>query len=114
MATTHTLTSSAGSLLITPATFSLGDTIDQIILQENNTEIARLNYTGLPFGLAGMSAELVSLTISPSKANYQLITLTTYGVGDLGTPGVSGSFELSNASTIPYLERYGYLHPQCY
>ncbi len=45
--------------------FSLGNTTDQIVLSDNGNEIARLNYTGLPFGSAGASAELVFQLINP-------------------------------------------------
>lgn len=81
--------------------FTLGNSSDQIILSNAGMQIARLDYSGLPFGVAGVSAELVQQTISPSSIDYQLTQNTVYGLGDIGTPGSAGSFNLSNASPVP-------------
>lgn len=82
--------------------FSLGNTIDQIILSNDSTEIARIDYNGLPFGSSGVSAELISQVISPSSNHYQLTENSVYGAGDIGTPGSQGSFVLrSEVSPVP-------------
>lgn len=80
--------------------FTLGNTQDQIILSDNTNEIIRLNYTGAPFGASGISAELINQLINPNESNYQL-SQNPYGLGDIGTPGQRGSFELVNASRVP-------------
>ena len=81
--------------------FSLGNTLDQIILLENSNEIVRLDYTGLPFGSAGISAELIRQTANPDESDFQLTENSTYGLGDSGTPGSAGSFELISAAPVP-------------
>jgi len=81
--------------------FSLGNTLDQIILSDNGNEITRLNYTNPPFGSPGVSVELISQLVNPDQSHYQLTQNTQYGLGDVGTPGRSGSFELVSASTVP-------------
>ena len=81
--------------------FSLSNSLDQLVLSENGNEIARLNYTGSPFGSAGISAELINQLIAPEESNYQLTQNTQYGLGDFGTPGSSGSFQLTSASNVP-------------
>ena len=52
--------------------FTLGNSLDQIILSNNTNEIIRLNYTGAPFGTTGVSAELINQLINPNESNYQL------------------------------------------
>ncbi len=81
--------------------FTLGNTLDQIVLSDNTNEIVRLNYTGLPFGASGISAELINQLTNPDESNYQASQNNQYGLGDIGTPGRSGSFELVSASTVP-------------
>ena len=81
--------------------FSLGNSSDQIILTDNQSEIARLNYSGLPFGSAGISAELIRQVINPSESHYQLTQNSIYGMGDTGTPGTQGSFMLTSAAPVP-------------
>ncbi len=81
--------------------FSLSNTLDQIVLSENGNEFARLDYTGLPFGSAGISAELINQLLAPDESDYQLTQNTQYGLGDFGTPGGSGSFQLTNVSSVP-------------
>jgi len=81
--------------------FTLGNSSDQIILSSTGMQIARLDYSGLPFGMAGVSAELMRQTVNPSSVDYQLTQDTIYGIGDIGTPGSTGSFNLSNASPVP-------------
>ncbi|MFK8026702.1 MAG: lamin tail domain-containing protein [Gammaproteobacteria bacterium] len=81
--------------------FTLNNTIDQIVISNSNTDIVRLNYSGLPFGANGVSAELVNQLINPNETHYQLSQNNQYGLGDIGSPGSQGSFELVSASTIP-------------
>ena len=81
--------------------FTLGNTLDQIVLSDDNGEIVRLNYTGQPFGTSGVSTELINQLLNPSESNYQSSQTNQYGLGDIGTPGRSGSFELVSASTVP-------------
>ena len=84
--------------------FSLTNSSDQIILSENSIEIARLDYSGTPFGISGRSAELINQILNPSQADY-LATLNQpifqYGDGDFGTPGAPGSVALTTASPVP-------------
>ena len=81
--------------------FTLGNTTDQIVLLDNSNEIARLNYSGTPFGTNGVSTELINQLINPDESNYQLSQNNQYGLGDTGTPGSRGSFELTSATTVP-------------
>lgn len=81
--------------------FSLSNTLDQLVLLEDDIEIARLDYTGFPFGSAGISAELINQFIEPEQSDYQLTQNSQYGLGDFGTPGSSGSLELTHASSVP-------------
>ncbi len=81
--------------------FTLGNTLDQIILSDSTNEIIRLNYTDAPFGANGVSAELINQLTNPNESNYQLSQNIQYGLGDSGTPGRRGSFELISASAVP-------------
>ncbi|MDW3095637.1 MAG: lamin tail domain-containing protein [Gammaproteobacteria bacterium] len=81
--------------------FSLNNTLDQIVLSNNGNEITRLDYTGLPFGSAGISAELINQLLAPKESDYQLTQSTQYGLGDFGTPGSRGSLPLINTSSVP-------------
>jgi hypothetical protein len=81
--------------------FTLGNTLDQIVLSENSNEVVRLNYTGQPFGANGVSTELINQLINPDESSYQSSQNNQYGLGDIGTPGSRGSFKLVSASTVP-------------
>lgn len=81
--------------------FTLGNSNDQIILSNQNTELARLDYSGAAFGVAGISSELILQSSNPSLADYQLTQNASYGLGDIGTPGSHGSVVLSSANPIP-------------
>ena len=81
--------------------FTLSNSLDQIILSDNDNEIVRLNYTGQPFGASGISAELINQLIIPNESNYRLSQTDQYGLGDIGTPGSRGAIELVSASTVP-------------
>lgn len=82
--------------------FTLANTTDQIILLYDSIEIARLDYNGAPFGMAGVSAEITAQKSVTTQADYQATAITQYGDGDFGTPGSMGSFELtSGASPVP-------------
>lgn len=81
--------------------FTLGNSSDQIILSDNNMEIVRLDYSGANFGAAGISAELILQTSSPVSADYQLTQNFNYGLGDIGTPGTTGTLSLSSANPVP-------------
>jgi hypothetical protein len=81
--------------------FTLGNTLDQIVLSDNANEVVRLDYSGLPFGANGISAELVNQLINPDESSYQSSQNNQYGLGDIGTPGQRGSFELVSASAVP-------------
>lgn len=66
--------------------FSLSNGGDEILILQDDVEIFRLEYGGA-FGEAGVSAELVGLPDS-----YDLTPETlTFGLGDVGTPGLAGS-----------------------
>ena len=82
--------------------FTLSNSLDQIILLFNTVEIASLDYSGAPFGIAGMSAEILSQKSITTQADYQATDFMQYGEGDYGTPGSAGSFNLnSSASPVP-------------
>lgn len=81
--------------------FTLSNMLDQIVISSNNTDIVRLSYSGLPFGVNGVSAELVNQLINPDETHYQLSQDQQYGLGDIGSPGRRGSFELVSASAVP-------------
>ncbi len=81
--------------------FTLGNSQDQIILSRDNIEIARLDYSGAAFGVAGVSSELIAQTLMPTISDYMLTENFIYGLGDIGTPGGPGSFALTSASPVP-------------
>ena len=81
--------------------FTLGNTNDQIILTRDDIQLVRLDYSGTPFGVAGVSAELFIQTINPTASDYQLTQNNSYGLGDLGTPGAEGSLNLTNVNPVP-------------
>jgi hypothetical protein len=79
--------------------FSLTNSSDEIIVSNvNNQEIARLAFSGAPFGIAGISAELINQVLQPTTEDYALST-TLFGDGDLGSPGMAGSFALNNTTS---------------
>ena len=81
--------------------FTLSNSTDQIILTMDSVEITRLDYSGSPFGIAGISAELITQTSNPTNLDYQLTQSNRYGLGDIGTPGNPGAFQLTAASPVP-------------
>ena len=81
--------------------FTLGNTLDQIVLSDDTDEVVRLNYSGQPFGVSGISTELINQLINPDESSYLSSQNNQYGLGDIGTPGSRGSFELVSASTVP-------------
>ena len=84
--------------------FSLTNSSDQIVLVENNSEIARLDYAGAPFGISGISAELINQVLNPAQNNYAATANNSafqFGNGDFGTPGIAGSVTLTAAPPVP-------------
>ena len=78
--------------------FTLSNSGDEIVLREGPIEKLRLEY-GSAFDAAGQSRELISLPMI--AANYGLtLAALTYGLGDIGTPGTSGSTSLA-PSAVP-------------
>jgi len=70
--------------------FTLGNSGDQIVFSSGITELLRLNYSA-DFDVAGQSMELMSLSMT--EASYALTHAGfSYGLGDIGTPGMAGSF----------------------
>jgi len=70
--------------------FTLGNSGDQIVFSSDIAELLRINY-GTNFDTAGQSRELMGLPMT--EANYALTdTGFSYGLGDIGTPGMAGSF----------------------
>lgn len=69
--------------------FTLSNTADEIILSSGGVEVARLEYAS-GFAVSGKSRELAGTVGFPlSGADYAL-SVTPYGDGDLGTPGMAG------------------------
>ena len=84
--------------------FSLTNSSDQIVIEDGINEILRLDYSGSPFGIAGVSAELIIQTNQPNQSNYAATMNTPpfqFGQGDFGTPGAQGSIALRSASPVP-------------
>jgi len=70
--------------------FTLGNSGDQIIFSSGLNELLRFSYSA-SFDVAGQSMELTGLPML--EANYALTNAAfTYGLGDIGTPGMAGSF----------------------
>jgi len=70
--------------------FTLGNSGDQIVFSSNLTELLRLDYSA-NFDSSGTSMELIANTMT--EANYALTDADLiYGSGDIGTPGMAGSF----------------------
>ncbi len=80
--------------------FTLNNAGDQIIISDDSQVLTRLDYAGDPFGISGVSAELIRQTTIPTPADYQLTQDRVYGLGDIGTPGEAGSVTLT-ASPVP-------------
>ena len=69
--------------------FNLKNDSDQIVISNGSTEIVRLEYTD-GFAIAGKSQEL-SGNVSLPLSNTDFVTsVSSYGLGDLGTPGLPG------------------------
>ena len=76
--------------------FTLGNSDDEIVLRDGALEWLRLDY-GLGFAAAGHSSELTGLPMTLS--NYALTPADrVYGLGDIGTPGLAGSFSFTPAA----------------
>lgn len=73
--------------------FVLANTVDEIVLSQGSTEIVRLNYTSTA---AGISTELTLASLFPPTFSDYSNTPNAlqYGLGDVGTPGASGSTTL--------------------
>ena len=84
--------------------FSLANSSDQIIIRNDSIEIAELEYSGIPFGVAGISAELINQLINPQANDYGNTPNNIafqYGDGDFGTPGSVGSVLLTTQTPVP-------------
>ncbi|VAW57438.1 hypothetical protein MNBD_GAMMA07-1822 [hydrothermal vent metagenome] len=78
--------------------FSLGNTRDQIIFSDANSILLRLDYEA-GFVPAAGSTELINGVMQIS--NYRA-SETAFGLGDLGTPGSAGAFDIASApSPVP-------------
>jgi hypothetical protein len=78
--------------------FKLANGGDEIILTDGSNNELRLDYSS-SFVKAGRSRELVSTPMI--QGNYQLTASTaTYGDGDIGTPGSSGSVHFAPVSVV--------------
>lgn len=70
--------------------FTLGNSGDQIVFSNGLTELLRFNY-GADFDIAGQSRELIGLPML--EENFGLTNASfMYGMGDIGTPGMAGSY----------------------
>ncbi len=74
--------------------FSLGNNSDEIIINDGIRDIVSLSYSNNSvFGVNGNSAEILSdLSYGLSPVNF------TYGLGDIGSPGEAGSYQVSPAA----------------
>lgn len=77
---------------------TLSNSGDEILLLDGESELLRLEY-GADFDVAGQSRELSGLTMTAGNYGLTLAGLT-YGLGDIGTPGSAGSFNLA-PSAVP-------------
>jgi len=76
--------------------FTLGNGADEIVFSDGLMELLRLDY-GVDFDQSGQSRELANLPMISS--NYVLTRESlTYGVGDIGTPGLAGGFSFTTAA----------------
>jgi hypothetical protein len=78
--------------------FTLANSADEIVLRDGLLELLRLDY-GSGFVGAGVSRELQQLPMMMSNYGLTLASLS-YGVGDIGTPGVAGGMFLA-PSAVP-------------
>ena len=71
--------------------FILSNSGDEIVLSNpiTGTEIVRLNYSS-DFDVAGNSQELSGTVDYPLDDSDYVSSISTYGAGDLGTPGQAG------------------------
>lgn len=84
--------------------FSLANSSDQIVILDGTTEITRLEYSGTPFGVSGLSAELINQNASPQAEDYATTPANStfqFGDGDFGTPGTAGSVMLAFQTPVP-------------
>jgi len=77
--------------------FTLANTRDQIIFSDGTGELLRFEYEA-GFTPNGASMELIGAVML--SENYAAAT-TTFGNGDLGTPGEAGSFIQPSPSPVP-------------
>ena len=75
--------------------FTLGNTDDEIILTDIEGNILSLLYEN-GFVTDGKSSELLSTYMQLS--NYSFTEISTYGLGDYGTPGSAGTYQFTTAS----------------
>ncbi len=78
--------------------FTLSNSGDEILLHDGPLELLRLEY-GSDFDAPGQSRELADLPMVESNYDLTLASLT-YGIGDIGTPGASGSASFA-PSAVP-------------
>lgn len=87
--------------------FNLTNSNDEIVLTTpGGIEIARVSWTSSSFGGSGVAEELDALSDvnnsgEAQSSNYSNAT-STYGDGDLGSPGSVGNTDLSEAPTIRF------------
>jgi hypothetical protein len=75
--------------------FTLGNSSDAIILESMTLVVASLIYSDSTFGASGVSAEILS-------AGYGLTSSELiYGKGDIGTPGMAGSYTPVSQVPLP-------------
>jgi len=76
--------------------FVLGNSSDAIILERDGAAIASLVYANAAlFGAAGRSAELTAAGFALTPTGY------SFGSGDIGTPGIAGSYTPPTVSEVP-------------
>ncbi len=71
--------------------FSLSNTSDQIIFSTDSRVLLRLDYTA-GFVSSGISAELAD---NAMLAGNYVDSITPFGLGDLGSPGAAGAFDVT-------------------
>jgi hypothetical protein len=69
--------------------FALSNEQDEIIIYSLGTEIVRLEYSK-GFAVEGKSQELSGMVSFPLDNKDYTSSISSYGLGDLGTPGVAG------------------------
>ena len=76
--------------------FTLSNSSDAIVLFSEGLEIVRLEYTtGSVFGVSGQSAELTASGFALTPVTF------SYGDGDIGSPGGTGSYQPASVSNVP-------------